>query len=727
MKKPMDVFSSLTCEKEIAGFALAMCNLNSGNVPIRYSSAGCFINFLKSCNANISTSTEMQLLNIMNARIKSQERISTDLITMGNELKHNHNYFLVNSVSEIPTNLGDGIHLISASHGTGKTQVVAVPFVSESEFKSLTICHLASLASDMATRFGATHYKDYRDTLGDISNHSGMSPEDVSMNIDNKQKVSICLNSIVLTLTDWVEQTGTLVIDEISQVLSTMATADYKGFNHLDIYKKMVKIIQSAKQIMVLDADLDDSVIQFLQTARPNEKFNIYECPRTDVGYKVEWCYGKCVVTKETATDTATAKILSALMDGKKIMVATNSKDKSESASKLIREQLPHKKVLTINQSTTKTADVKAFLRNPNNHADKYDVIIHSPSMQSGVSIDKVDFDMGFGIFSGMSIAPSDAIQMMRRARNITEWFISVDECNNFDIEDVAALHHAHNELSGSEVDQFDNFRASLEAKRAKGKNMFANALYHQLQAYKFTITHCEHRSGVIGKLSDISKNHKEEFRKLVVSAPVISDHTFDEMIKSEDQTINDLAIIESHKIKSFMCVDKLSDDLVSLWDDGRIRSRIKFNAAVSNHTNMIDDSEELSVSLRSFLNVKASIFRDIVGLTDINISENHGSIRPGDELNVLNFCWENRIVFAYLGIAPAKWTKKYTTKPACAKKFIKPLFEKFGVYLESKRSSSMIDGQKVNNRYTGLNTNKMELIRDIVDARIERDLNITS
>lgn len=57
----------------------------------------------------------------------------------------------------------------------------------------------------------------------------------------------------------------------------------------------------------------------------------------------------------------------------------------------------------------------------------KYDGLIYSPSISSGVSIEEKHFHRHFGMFCG-EVVPSDAIQMLRRDRTAQEYIIGFDK-----------------------------------------------------------------------------------------------------------------------------------------------------------------------------------------------------------------------------------------------------------------------------------------------------------
>ncbi|MEK1831385.1 hypothetical protein AAAC51_27855 [Priestia megaterium] len=70
---------------------------------------------------------------------------------------------------------------------------------------------------------------------------------------------------------------------------------------------------------------------------------------------------------------------------------------------------------------------VEEFTNKPKKMVKKYDGLIYSPSISSGVSIEQKHFDRHFGMFCG-EVVPSDAIQMLRRDRTAKEFIIGFDK-----------------------------------------------------------------------------------------------------------------------------------------------------------------------------------------------------------------------------------------------------------------------------------------------------------
>jgi hypothetical protein len=75
-------------------------------------------------------------------------------------------------------------------------------------------------------------------------------------------------------------------------------------------------------------------------------------------------------------------------------------------------------KCLVVTSITLSSEPVRAALRDPRGEWGKYDLIVVSPSIQSGISYDRDDFDRVFGIFNNVTNSCSDMMQQLSRIRH---------------------------------------------------------------------------------------------------------------------------------------------------------------------------------------------------------------------------------------------------------------------------------------------------------------------
>ncbi|MEL7476801.1 MAG: plasmid replication protein, CyRepA1 family, partial [Cyanobacteria bacterium J06555_12] len=113
------------------------------------------------------------------------------------------------------------------------------------------------------------------------------------------------------------------------------------------------------------------------------------------------------------------ARLLEAIALKQKVFVATDSKSDSKTIAQLlaqIEDAAPTSKTLIIN-SDTSGGDIEVeFIRNVNEDVLDYDIVIATPSMATGVSIEVNHFDCVFGLFNGV-LSDSDIAQALARVR----------------------------------------------------------------------------------------------------------------------------------------------------------------------------------------------------------------------------------------------------------------------------------------------------------------------
>ena len=714
IKKPLEVFTKLTDPEDIAAFAMALVLRDRNKIPTQFQRERDYLQHLLAHNFRLSTGTCDQLVEVLYQATKIQKQVAKQLISLPKVHETKHNHIKVRSLKNIEPLVRDGVYLVSGGHGSGKTKNVGIPFIKGSRSKSLAMCHLASLTSDIAERFGIANYQEYKQSLRDVMTYSGQDIHQ-AITTDNRDSVACCLNSLIGTLDHWVSQCGTLLIDEASAVLMALATGD-----HIDepsrkaIYDKLVTTIRKADRVLLMDADLDMATIKFLEFCRPDEEFNIYEMPRQKTNFNIEWAYGA------SSQDIGTQRLISLLADNKKVIVPTDSQNKAVNLAQVINKALPGKKVLLICQKTRESKEVKDFLKDSNKHARKYDCVIHSPSLRSGVSIEVPHFDTSVAIFTGASITPSDAVQMLRRARNITEWLVCVSDSNLYSMDDATSMGQAQVLASGdhnAELTDFDLFVNSQKAKAATGRNNFAQNLYFQLETYRFNIKHyksCDEFDR--GVLSDAAKANREHYQSLLCNQKPLSSIELESLKSSKNKSLDDLAQLEANEIREFLGVKVITPVEITLWDEGRVQARIKMlNHLISNET-PIDETISYSLSQRSFLNVRINAYREILALTNIDLSSETttGSVSVEQEKAILTYCWENRLLFGYLSVIPAKYTSAKAKMPKDAKKLIRSVLDKVGIKLKSFSSSNRNGNSVVNYRELRIDSvkqNKYQII----------------
>ncbi|WP_407296830.1 hypothetical protein [Klebsiella quasipneumoniae] len=102
-----------------------------------------------------------------------------------------------------------------------------------------------------------------------------------------------------------------------------------------------------------------------------------------------------------TEKDRIMTEVMKAVELGEKIMLATDSSTFAEDVTATLRQRYPEKKFLCVNQKSKPEPEVEEFTNKPKKMVKKYDGLIYSPSISSGVSIEQKHFDRHFGMFCG--------------------------------------------------------------------------------------------------------------------------------------------------------------------------------------------------------------------------------------------------------------------------------------------------------------------------------------
>ena len=109
---------------------------------------------------------------------------------------------------------------------------------------------------------------------------------------------------------------------------------------------------------------------------------------------------------------------LNALDLGKNVYLAFNSKKEARKTFAAFNLAFPEKKGLYISSDNNGDAENQAFFNNVNPVSKRYDYLICTPSVSTGVSIDNGHFDFVGGVFNAQVNTANDCMQALGRIRN---------------------------------------------------------------------------------------------------------------------------------------------------------------------------------------------------------------------------------------------------------------------------------------------------------------------
>lgn len=303
----------------------------------------------------------------------------------------------------------EGIIALCSPKGTGKTKWIAQQV--EGLGKVLSAGHRRSLQRSLSERLKL-------DYIGDLDKANGEFISGSAYTL----RVSFVVDSL-LAIDPEQFRGCDLVIDEVVQVIRHLLTSSTcaKDGKRPALLARFRQLIRAARRVIVADADLDNATLHYLKDLRGEDQpvfliRNDYQ-PQ---GYAVRMmdCSDRTAITAELLED------ITLLEDRKVLFVATDSKATSKALARTIEQQFAGLRVLVINSETAGGEFERAFIQSPDAvlMRGEFDIIICSPSMSTGVSIEAQSTIVKvYGIFGGVSATDADMAQALGRVREPVE------------------------------------------------------------------------------------------------------------------------------------------------------------------------------------------------------------------------------------------------------------------------------------------------------------------
>jgi Domain of unknown function (DUF3854) len=367
----------------------------------------------------------------------------------------------------VPT---EGVFIIASAKGTGKTEAIAT-LVGDAAKTPIVVAlgHRIALMRNVCARFGLDYYNDLDQVNGTAINDEGFS-----------HRVGLCVDS--LGKIDPNQFKGAIVvIDEFMQVLRHLLqskTCNQNG-QRPALLAKFEHLLRVAKLVILADADAADIGIDYVQKLMGKDQLTGELRPTYLVvnEFVPEGFAVRC--SEAPKEDLVVEEILADLAAGRKIFIATDSRQSSnalkdlieriepiaiaaritallkaegvtqpkplvlvpgngkaarrkreaaetrhckqtqrfEERTKIITEQVSRSQTgLVINSETSGLEAQRDFITHPNQTVTDYSWIIATPSLSTGVSIEVEHFDKVYGLFYGI-LTDADIAQSLNRVR----------------------------------------------------------------------------------------------------------------------------------------------------------------------------------------------------------------------------------------------------------------------------------------------------------------------
>ena len=514
----------------------------------------------------------------------------------------NHNVIKLDSLDQFKPNYR-GAYLIKAPTGSGKTQKVGRPFrdwCDSSGYSFLTIAHLRSLIREMASRLNTAHYDDEKKGIAE-ARKIGLDAA-LSHSIES---LSVCLPSLANELfKPFIKSCKHVFIDEISQVIETFNSD--KLFNKTDIelvYKLLKVIIKNAECVIVADANINQQTLDFIESCRLGEKLNIVEVdPKNE---------NKTAHLYNSFAELQSFMLQRVMVENQNAWITCDSKSHVQALQAILND-LDVKNIAIVGNENTKK-ETSEFLLNPEAESLKYQVVISTSAIASGVSIEHDHFDFVAGFFTGSSVQPTDAYQMLGRVRQCKEFHLFADQNRRYvmDVLDALQGKQQASALEGSKarITEFSLFKTELEKVRETRRSNFANNLIWILESKKFTVKRVQqfdasaHAEIFKYNKDKIKADHKEQIK----AAYKIDADTAVRLQRKDFLSDPEAYALQAHEMRMKLGLEydaELNDQHFDI-DLGQL---IRFNAFMGRFKTSQDKAKDLAV--RRYREAMGKVYR---------------------------------------------------------------------------------------------------------------------
>jgi SAM-dependent methyltransferase len=309
-----------------------------------------------------------------------------------------------------------GTLALKSGMGSGKTKLICQCLNHWKDIYPNVIApgHREALQRGLADRLGLDYLHDTDRFRGQKLGKDGLPTK----------RLSLCWDSLLaINPAEYPVGSYVLVLDEVDQGLRHLILGETCGKEgkRPALMKRAIELIQGAGLVILASADLTAIELELIASIRKEQPWileNTYQRNR----WNVEFIGSQRGVAKSarTAQISVIARLTKALRNGQRVFLATDTQATAERAELLALELgLKSSEILRFDRKTSADPLPRAFAENPDQFLSKHRIrlLVCSPALTSGVSIEGDHFDLVYGFFNGQSIAPWDCLQQLGRVR----------------------------------------------------------------------------------------------------------------------------------------------------------------------------------------------------------------------------------------------------------------------------------------------------------------------
>ncbi len=481
-----------------------------------------------------------------------------------------------------PERLDPGLTFIKSPKGTGKTE--GVKRLPHHEDSILVIGHRRLLNRQISGRLELNSYRDRN------------LPPWRGARDDRLDRFAVSVDSLELVPAN--KEYDVIVLDEVEQVLQHFRSETLKARER--VFLLFSHLIRNARSVIALDADLGWATFHTLSRMRAGLE-GTAATRRIWLNEDLPGS-GKTVQIYDSE-QALVGELQEALKTGKKCLMASTSKGRVERLSAAMTEMLPEIRQLAVTSDTSGSEAVEQFIADPAGEMMKYDVVLASPSLGTGIDITFPDneqvVDVVFGFCDPEPLTHFDFDQQLGRVRHPKEIKVWVSprlcsyETNQDVVRDDILRKGLYKEVligfdpEGKRVFKNDDplieMAAIIDSQRRASLNSIKAHFVRHKQAQGYEIVHVGKDSGLAATGSDIFAIGRElddaAYASRVLAGGVLTESEFERLkrLREDGKDIADdqRASLARTGIELFYR-HQVDMDLIKLDDRGRHRKRAR-------------------------------------------------------------------------------------------------------------------------------------------------------
>ena len=303
------------------------------------------------------------------------------------------------------------VQVLRATIGSGKTRRIGADWLDQAkkdDYFTIVLQPTNSVGHQAATDWNLPHRHDFGD--------SADAMQILWSDARHRGGIVLCPESLH-RLADWIyNEKILLIVDEATQVTKSLSNGS--TFSNQSLALALAQTLaKSATTVVLAEDGIDDRAIDFWLSLRGGNKDDVilYNHVKEATPWPVSVYSGQ----KSGFHDLLGEQINA----GRRIFYASTAQDECEYLEQALKVVFPDKKIVRIDSQTNEVGKFANFFERPDPWCleHKPDILIVSPSVKSGLSIDgdlsAIDsyFDAVFGYFPSLDV--ESHIQMLGRVR----------------------------------------------------------------------------------------------------------------------------------------------------------------------------------------------------------------------------------------------------------------------------------------------------------------------